>query len=152
MGKDLQKIYADLAVTSVFIGVWQKPLFQAFARYCETEPSNGAKKRRAYAAFVSEVYQCGGVLTKAVERCVFEDENVYVKALAKGENIPLFIQEAAKRELENFSVFGSLTAEDFACDMGISTDGLPAFEAFNADMGASFMGQNTEKCRMPFSA
>ena len=99
---------------------------------------NRACKLRAYAAFVSEIYKSGGVLTKAVETCVFEDENVYVKGLAKGENVQTFIQESAQRELKNFSLFGSLTVKDFACDMGIGTDGLPAFEAFNADMGASY--------------
>ena len=138
MGKDLQKIYADLASTSVFIGVWQKPLFQTFATYCETTMENKACKLRAYAAFVAEIYKSGGVLTKAVETCVFEDENVYVKGLAKGENVQTFIQESAQRELKNFSLFGSLTVEDFASDMGICADGLPAFASLNADMGASY--------------
>lgn len=140
----VQKIYADLSSVSVFIGVWNKPLFQAFAAYCDVEKENAAKKRRAYAAFVKEIYESGGVLTDAMKQCVFEDENVYVKSLARGVCIHKSILESAKKELDVFSKFGALTAADFAEDMGVLVDELPAFESFNTDMGALYKERTAE--------
>ena len=141
---ELQKIYTDLASVSVFIGVWKRPLFQAFAVYCDTEKKDSTKKRRAYAAFVREIYECGGVLTDAVKECVFEDENVYVKGLAHGTCMHRHILAAAKRELDIFSKFGAVSVADFAKDMDVSADELPAFESFNADMGALYEQRTAE--------
>lgn len=134
----IQKIYADLATMSVFIGVWKQPLFRAFERYCDTDKENAVQKRRAYAAFVNEIYEGGGVLTNVVQKCVFEDENVYVRSLARGETLPSYIVASADRELKILSLLGGLTTSEFADDMGISEEELPSFTSFNADMGALY--------------
>jgi predicted AAA+ superfamily ATPase len=79
-----------------------------------------------------------------MKKCVFEDENVYVKGLASGEPLHAFIVAAAKRELDTFSKFGALTVADFAEDMGVSIEELSGFESFNADMGALYAERTAE--------
>ncbi len=131
----IRKIYDELCLLSVFLGVTEKPVFKAFFAYCESEW--GADKRRAYARFVAEVYK-GGSLTKLVQKEVFEDENVYVKNVARGRKCNPCIEKSVKRELASLTAFSALTSEDFALDMGVSVEEIPDFESVNADMGASY--------------
>ena len=135
-GNALQKLHEKLCLTSVFIGVLEKPLFTAFSAYVRAE--NGEAKRKAYAAFVAEIYRENGSLTACVQRCVFEDENVFVKAIARGKKTPNCIEQSVKRELETFSVFASLTTTDFAADMGAQESDLPAFDSVKADMVSAY--------------
>ncbi len=135
------KLYRGLSLLAVFRGVLEAPLFSALECYfqmgdcLEDIPS---EKQRAYAGFVAEIYQGGGNLTALVERLVAEDENVYVKSVAAGKKVDAHIQAAVERELALFSAIASLTAEDFAKDMGLSVEELPAFTSVNADVGASY--------------
>ncbi len=134
-GKNLQNLYDELCLSSVFIKVLDKPLLRAFANYVQAE---GREKRKAYAAFVSQVYDGGGSLTALLLRLIFEDENVYVKSVARGEKVPLYIEKAAKRELDVFTRLGALKPLDFALEMNLSVTEIPSFDSVNADMGASF--------------
>ena len=77
----IEKLYTGLCFTTIFKGVLSKTPFSSFLRYCAL--TDGYEKRRAYADFVSEIYEEGGNLTELVFRRVAEDENVYVKNKAK---------------------------------------------------------------------
>ncbi len=135
----LKNVYEKLCLVSVFSSVVEKPLFKAFSAYCELDQNaSAAQKNRAYSAFVSEIYLGGGSLTELVLRQVFEDENVYVKAVAKKQKVLSCIEQAVKSELATFADFGALTSEDFALDMGLMDEVLPTFQAFNADMVALY--------------
>ncbi|MBQ8322932.1 MAG: ATP-binding protein [Clostridia bacterium] len=131
----LTAIYDGLCLTSVFFKVTEKPLFKAFAAYIKAEAE---EKRKAYAAFVSCVYESGGSLTELVKKDISEDENVYVKAAAHGKKLPACIERSAKRELAGFAEFAALKAADFAADMDINEAEIPAFDSVNADMGAFY--------------
>ena len=131
----LQQLYEKLSLVSVFIGVWETPLFQAFENYCN---ECGVDKKRAYARFVAEIYNGGGSLTRLVETQVFENENAYIKAAASGQECPSCIEEAAKKELELFSDFASLTRADFASDMEIAEQEIPDFGSVNATLPATY--------------
>ena len=136
MRSELRTIYGKLCLCSVFRGVTEKPLFQAFEKYVLAETDE--EKRKAYAAFVAEIYEQGGSLTALVERLISEDENVYVKSVAEGKRGWAQLQNSVDRELKNFSCFAALTSADFASDMGISLSEIPEFTSVNADMGASY--------------
>ena len=69
----LTTIYGELCLTSVFIGVTEKPLFQAFSSYIRSQ--TGYEKRKAYSAFVAHIYENGGNLSKCVQKAIYEDEN-----------------------------------------------------------------------------
>ena len=131
----ISTLYQQLNTAAVFFGVTEKPLFTRFADYCR---ATAEQKRKAYAAFVWEIYENGGSLTELVKRLVSEDENVYVKYAAQGKKAPACMEKSAKRELETFSAFAALTAADFAEDMGADVEELPTFDSVNADMGAFY--------------
>ncbi len=115
---DLKKLHLDLCMTSVFREALNKPLIKHFDAYARAESKE--EKILSYSAFASEIYKSKGSLTDAVMRLVFEDENVYVKARAKGSAPDENIVMATKRELSVFEELASLTDEDFREDMGIA--------------------------------
>ena len=147
MENRLQKLHTRLCSCAVFRGVLSHPVFSLFGGYCFMCDEGVYAKMDAYAAFVAEIYASGGNLTELVQRVVFADENVYIKGMARKENINAHILTAAERELKIFAEFAALTAEDFAADMGVLLDEIPAFDAFNADMGALYQErlQNIQK-------
>lgn len=116
--QDLESLYLELCMTSLFGAVSEKPIFRHFNNYSKIGATR-AEKIKAYAALVREVYAHGGSLTDLVSKLVLEDENEYVKKRARGEKIPDAIAEALSHELLLFERFASLTAEDFAADMGV---------------------------------
>ena len=114
----LNQHYAKLCMTTLFSSVMEKPLFKAFEEYSTAE--NQSEKIKAYAAFVKEIYENGASLTDLVCRLVFEDENVYVKARAKGEKINENVEKALLEELSAFESFAALTPREFAEDLKLS--------------------------------
>ena len=100
----LEKVYKGLCVVAIFKGVLSKTPFSSFLRYCAL--TDGYEKHRAYADFVSEIYEEGGNLTELVFRRVAEDENVYVKNKAKKIPLDPNIERQAEKELSLFSLFG----------------------------------------------
>ena len=136
MKSNLMTIYEELCFCAVFYRVTKKPLFKAFEGYCLAE--NTQQKRKAYTAFVAEIYEQGGNLSALVERLVSEDENTYVKRVAGKQEVDKNIQNSVLRELSVLSKFASLTARDFAEDMGVSVEELSQFTSVNADMVASY--------------
>ena len=134
MENKLQKLHTRLCSCAVFRGVLDHPVFSLFCGYCYMFGEDEGARMDAYAAFVSEIYANGGNLTYLVQKLVFADENVYIKAMAKKQNINAHILSAAERELKIFAEFAALTADDFAVSMGVSLEEIPAFDSFNADM------------------
>ena len=135
----LQKVYRKLSVVSVFEGVLKTPLLRAFFAYAKAEGK--AEKLRAYGAFVAEIYRGGGNLVALVSRLVFEDENVYIKARAKDEILPSCIGQAVEKELKTFSLFASLSVDDFAYDLGAigeEKEDLPAYQTAAISLAQSY--------------
>lgn len=133
MKKTTQTIYERLLTSSVFTGVLEKPLFQRFFEY---EESEGSKKLRAYGKFVAEIYALGGSLTEGVKRLLSEDENVFVITKANKERLPACVESATKEELKTFSLFASLKKADFALDM--QREDIPSFESEETDLVAYY--------------
>lgn len=113
----IKKIYLDLCMSSVFNRLLNKPLFLLFADYVNAKEDD--ERIKAYSSMVSEIYKNGGALTDAVRTLIFEDENPYVILRSQEKEISSSILGAVKHELDAFSSFASLTAEDFAQDMQI---------------------------------
>ncbi len=134
--KKIDEVYENLALASVFINVMKKPLCTAFSAYIHANA--GIDKRAAYAAFVAEIYKGGGSLTSCVQTLISEDENPYVTSKARGKKPLACVEKSAKKELEFFTAFASLTTADFAEDMGTTEAQIPSFDSFNADMGAFY--------------
>ncbi len=138
MNNKLKTIYFRLCTVTVFADVIEKSLFQRFFAYMRVDKTEGAEKRKAYSAFVKEIYEGGGVLTALTEKLVSEDENVYVKGVAAKLSVNENVVQSAKRELEIFTDFASLTPADFAEDMQTSAEELPQFDAFVKHLGGVY--------------
>lgn len=136
MKGNLHTIYKSLCLSSVFRRVTEKPLFKAFESYCQADGE--IDKRKAYAAFLAEIYEGGGSLTELVQRFVFEDENVYVKTVAANGKVDEKIEITAKKELAVFSLFGGLQRKDFALDLGVDEEEIPDFSSVNADLVGAY--------------
>ena len=132
---DLKGMYLDLSMCSVFRGVLKKPLFRCFEDYCN-ECASKADKINSYGALVAEIYKHGASLTDLVFKYVFQDENVYVRARARGEEPNEYVKAATARELSVFERFASLTPADFAKDMGLEY--LSPFSSEKRDLFAAY--------------
>lgn len=138
MASKLQQLHTKLCACAVFRGVLEHPIFALFGGYCFTSDEDAFEKINAYGGFVAEIYQNGGNLTKLVQELVFADENVYVKAVARGKQVNAHILAAAERELDVFAQLAALTVEDFQADMADSQCELPAFDSSRVDFVAAY--------------
>ena len=127
----INDIYSSLCVFSVTRGILKAPIFKSFFEYCEEE--NKKEKMKKYGAFVAEIYKNGGNISKCVQNALFENENVYVKSVAWGQEINKNIENALNFELSVLNDFASLSANSFAIDMGIGTK-IPEFDSDKADI------------------
>ncbi len=132
----IQEINRALRGFCVFRGLFDTPVFQRFFQYTEA-PVGSEQKLWAYGALVAEIYEGGGRLAACVRRALFENENVYVRAIAGGGPVAGSIRESAMHELEILSHFASLTPDDFAEDMEESGF-LPSFEAGRTNLAAEY--------------
>ncbi len=136
MTNKVRTIYQKLCAVSVFIGVNRLPLMQAFFHYCKQ--SAQTEKLCAYAAFVAEIYSGGGDLTALLQKQLSEDENVYVCAVAQGKKVPVPIAQSVVRELGAFALFAALSPDDFAEDLDLSVQEIPAFISKPCDFNAAY--------------
>ncbi len=137
MSKNIQKIQQDLCLIALFREVCNTPLFEMLEWYSISEDEERGRSK-AYANFVAEIYNGGGDLTALIEKMIFENENVYVKAVAAGKEPNPHLQKAAERELKIFQELATLTPEDFAEDMGVSLEKIPTFSSENRDIVAAY--------------
>ena len=127
----IKDIYSSLCLFSVTRGILEASVFKSFFDYCEEEEKR--EKIKKYGAFVSEIYKNGGNLSKCVQNALFENENVYVKSVAWGQDINKNIESSLEFELSTLNDFSSLSANSFAIDMGIGTK-IPEFDTDKTDI------------------
>jgi len=104
----LKELYLEFSTLSVFMKLRQDPLFSAFAAIFEEERDDW--RLCNYAAFVNNVLQGGGDLSKLVAEKVFEDENVFI---LNGDYTDSLLKENVVRELAILEKVASLTPTDF---------------------------------------
>ncbi len=104
-------------MTSIFSEVLKKPLFKSFFSIFSSERKE--ERIRSYADMTGEIYKNGGSLTNAVLKCIFEDENVYVKARGAKKELDPCIETAVRHELSVFEKFASLSYEDFKAELSV---------------------------------
>ncbi len=131
----LKNLYTKLSLSPVFHKVLRTSLMEKFGLYCHSGLFVEVPSERyvAYAEFLSEIYEQGGNLTTLVQKLLFEDENPYIKGVASGKRVDENIVQSAERELACFAEFAALTPADFAEDMGVYEDEIPAFASYKAD-------------------
>lgn len=129
--KKTEKIYFGLCSFAIFRKMLCKPLFSSFMEYARAKDED--EKLEKYASFVSEIYRGGASLPGCVKTLVFEDENVYVRAVGNMEKISRSMHSAFEHELDVLAEFASLTPDDFVADLGDELY-IPPFEVGNIDI------------------
>ena len=106
--KTISRLYPRLRALCVFRALLETPLLRALSDFLQT-----TDRVDAYSRFVSEIYSGGGNLTACVQRLIFENENVYVKACANGLTVDRHIADSVDRELKTLGELAALTPADF---------------------------------------
>ncbi|MBQ7346935.1 MAG: DUF815 domain-containing protein [Clostridia bacterium] len=132
---NIQMLALRLHTLTVFRALLGLTLFENFLAYARENDS--ACKIDRYAEMVCEVYCQGGDLTAAVRKALFENENVYVTALAAGKGVDAHIVASAERELAILSELASLTPSDWKADIGLDIE-LPLFTSQKVDFAPEY--------------
>ncbi|MBQ4108471.1 MAG: ATP-binding protein [Clostridia bacterium] len=137
----IEEIYSSLCLFTVTREVLKTPVISAFMAYCEEE--NKREKLKKYGEFVSRVYENGGVLSECIKKALFENENVYVKAISKDEKISAKIENSLNFELEALSALASLTSDSFGLDMKV-TGKIPEYDTEKLDVKKAYSARLSE--------
>lgn len=137
----IEEIYSSLCLFTVTREVLKTSVISAFMAYCEEE--NKREKLKKYGEFVSRVYENGGVLSECIKKALFENENVYVKAISKDEKISAKIENALNFELEALSALASLTSDSFGLDMKV-TGKIPEYDTEKLDVKKAYSARLSE--------
>ncbi len=131
----ITEVYSSLCLFTVTRGILETPVIKCFIEYCEEE--NKQEKLKKYGKFVSEIYKNGGNLSACVKKALFEDENVYVKAISKGEQISKKIESSLSYELNTLTELASISSDSFALDMKTNTK-IPEYDTDKLDIAKAY--------------
>ncbi len=140
----INKVYRELCSFGVLRGLFEKQLFKCFFDYANATDKND--KLNKYGAFVSEIYNGGANLTELTRKLLFENENVYVKAISKNAQINKNVEDAIIKELNTLTAFSTLTYEDFLLDME-TDEYIPKYDIEDTNLKEEYLqrAKNIEK-------
>ncbi len=121
---DCKNLLYGLNCISVFRGVLNKAPMRALVGVLSRESLED--KLKFYGEFVYSLGEYGGSLSGFLEKAIYEDENVYIKAKARGKEVPDVIIHNAVQDLELFTALTRLTPDALFEDTGY-TGYLPEF-------------------------
>ncbi len=133
----IARLYPRLRALCVFRELLETPLLTAFSDFATT-----TQRIDAYSRFVSEIYKNGGNLASYIRKLTFENENVYVKALAAGQSVDQNIKASVARELETLSAVAALTPADFTDLIGETP--VAGFSSEPIDLAAEYEARIAE--------
>lgn len=106
---DLKLLSCRISALSVFRGILDKKEISAFLSFLKAEDI--CDKLSFYGEFVSSLGAYDGSFSAFLKKAVCEDENVYIKAVAKNKQVSDTIKANAEKELHLFSELTELTPE-----------------------------------------
>lgn len=130
---DLKQLRDRLRVLAVFRGLLADPVVEALCAYLNCRENNKPLAPSLYAEFVSRLYRAGGDLAQHILRCAEEDENVYIRAVGRGETPPDYMARCVEEELHTLQAAASLTPEELTAGL-ITPSPLPRFGASSLDL------------------
>lgn len=132
---DLKYLSCRISALSVFRGVLNKKEMTAFLGFLKSEDIYD--KLGFYGEFVSLLGAYGGSFSAFLKKAVCEDENIYIKSVAKKQEVSSSIKANAEKELELFSSLTALTPESLFD--GTDYEGyIPQFENDKVDFSAVY--------------
>lgn len=131
---ELTQLRERLRVLAVFRGLLSDPVVEGLCAYLNCRENNKALAPSVYAEFVSRLYRAsGGDLAQHILRAVEEDENVYIRAVGRGEKPPAYMTQCVEEELNTLQAAASLTAGALTAGL-ISPAPLPRFGTSSLDL------------------
>lgn len=121
-----------LRALAVFRALLNDPVIESIRTCLDCMENEPHERVAAYAELVSRLYQAdGGDLGKHLRRIVQENENVYIRAIGRGETPPEYMAQCVAAELETLQEAASLTPEKLRAGLGAY---LPDFGTTPVDL------------------
>ena len=138
----IEAVYKRLCAFSVLRELLGSNLIKCFFEFARSEKQDDRLQK--YGAFVNEIYEGGGNLASCIRKMLFENENVFVKAVAKKAEINANIKSATESELDALTMLAELTPSDFfdSCELQI-----PMYDTDTVNFKAEYLerAKNIEK-------
>jgi predicted AAA+ superfamily ATPase len=104
---DLKLLSCRLSALSVFRGILDKREMRAFLDFLKAEDL--CQKLSFYGEFINSLGTHAGSFSAFLKKAVCEDENIYIKSVAKNKEVSVSIKANAEKELELFSALTELS-------------------------------------------
>lgn len=132
---DLKLLSCRISALSVFRGILDKREMRAFLDFLKADKL--CEKLSAYGEFINTLGAYDGSFSVFLKKAVCEDENIYIKSVAKNKEVSASIKENASKELELFSYLTELTPDMLF--EGSGYDGyVPVFDNEKVDFSAVY--------------
>ena len=132
---DLKLLSCRISALSVFRGILDKKEMTAFLSFLKAEELSD--KLSFYGEFINSLGIHAGSFSVFLKKAVCEDENIYIKSVAKNKEVSSSIKANAEKELELFSYLTELTPEMLF--EGCNYEGyVPVFENEKVDFSAVY--------------
>ena len=149
---DLKQLRERLRTLAVFRGLLADPVVEALCAYLNCRENNKSLAPSMYAEFVSRLYAAdSGDLSQHILRVVEENENVYVRAVGRGETPPAYMARCVEEELRTLQAAASLTPEDLTAGL-LSPCPLPQFGTSALDLPTLYWKRLNEIGRRGYGA
>lgn len=148
MMSNLQKLSQRLRTLTVFRALTNDPVVSSLISCLDkTQGATLEEKISAYAEFVSRLYGAHMVnLSRYIKDIIYNDENIYIKSIGRGEEPSKVLSDGVLSELEILQELADLTPEILRGD--VEWDGyLPAWENEKTDVISGYRHriENIEK-------
>ena len=140
----IERAYKRLCTFSVLKELLEKDLIKHFLEFAKSEKQD--ERLIKYGALVNEIYEGGGNLADSIRKMLFENENVYVRAISKKETINKNIENAILNELDTLSELAMLEPKDFF-DLKDEDLQIPMYDTSKVDFKREYIerANNIEK-------
>ena len=132
---DLKLLSCRISALSVFRGILDKKEMRAFLDFLKAEDL--CQKLSFYGEFINTLGVYDGSFSAFLKKAVCEDENIYIKAVAKGKEVSDSVKANAQKELELFSYLTELTPEMLFEGSGYK-EYVPVFDNEKVDFSAVY--------------
>ena len=132
---DLKLLSCRLSALSVFRGILDKKEMRAFLDFLKAEDL--CQKLSFYGEFINSLGTHAGSFSAFLKKAVCEDENIYIKSVAKNKEVSSSIKANAEKELELFSALTELSPAMLFEGTSYS-EYIPEFENEKVDFSAVY--------------
>ena len=132
---DLKLLSCRLSALSVFRGILDKREMKAFLDFLKADEL--CDKLNYYGEFINSLGIHAGSFSAFLKKAVCEDENIYIKSVAKNKEVSASIKANAEKELELFSFLTELTPDMLFEGVSYS-EYIPEFENEKVDFSAVY--------------